>query len=60
LLKEILPCKIQISRVFCGLHISTDVNKRVRAGQFKTAPRYTRDDCKLGGWGATLSVLRVR
>jgi len=33
---------------------STDVNKRVhcvRAGQFKTAPRHTRDDCKLGGWG---------
>jgi len=31
---------------------STDVNKRVhcvRAGQFKTAPRHTRDDCKLGG-----------
>ena len=30
----------------------TDVNKRVhcvRAGQFKTTPRYTRDDCKLGG-----------
>ena len=39
---------------------STDVNKRVhyvRVGQFKTAPRHTRDDCKLGGWGAMLSML---
>ena len=40
-----------------------DVNKRVhyvRAGQLTTRPRYTRDDCKLGGAEATLSVLRVR
>ena len=42
---------------------STDVNKRVHcvhAGQFKTASRHTTDDCKLGGWGAALSVLLVR
>ena len=42
---------------------STDVNKRVHcvhAGQIKTASQHTRDDCKQGGWGATLSVLHVR
>ena len=37
-----------------------DINKCVHcvhAGQFTTGPRHIRDDCKLGGWGATLSVL---
>jgi len=41
---------------------STDVNKRVhcvRAGQFTTAPPHTMNDCKLGRWGARLSVQRV-
>jgi len=28
----------------------------VRAGQFMTGPPHTTDDCKLGGWGARLSV----
>jgi len=32
----------------------------VRAGQLTTGPRHTRDDCKLGGVEATLSVLRVQ
>jgi len=32
----------------------------VRAGQLTTGLRHTRDDCKLGGAEATLSVLRVR
>jgi len=37
---------------------STNVNKRVhcvRAGQFTTRRRHTRDDCKLGGWEPRLA-----
>ena len=47
----------------CYVRRTTDVNKGVhcvRAGQFTTGPRHTREDCTLGGAGATLSVLRVR
>ena len=31
----------------------------VRAGQFTTAPPHTMNDCKLGRWGARLSIQRV-
>jgi len=59
-LQKLFPRRLFTSFVAFNKAYSTGVNKRVhcvRTGQFTTGPRHTRDDCKLGGWGATLSVL---